>query len=67
MDSINFSLPTLSPQRILTIRSVSMEKLINLKNPLSAAHLSPLFPAINNILPDAKLKEQIMHDYFREG
>ena len=61
MDSITLIPPNLAPWRRLIIRSLTMTKLINLKALLPATHLSPLLPPINNILPDAKFKEHIMH------
>ena len=66
-DSINLIPQTLAPWRRLNMISPTMKKLIKLKDLLLATHLSPLFPPIKNILPNAKLKEQILHEYCREG
>ena len=61
-DTANAS-PVETPQDKIT----DNEKLINIKSLLPATHFSPLLPPIKNILPDAKLKEQIMQDYCRLG
>ena len=54
MDSIILTPPLLDLSKHLTTRSPTMTQLINLKSPLPATHLSPLFLRIKNILPDAK-------------
>ena len=66
MDSIILILPTLDPYTRLRIILPTIKQLINIKSPLLATSLSPLLPPINNILPGAKLNEQIMHNYCRE-
>ena len=58
MDSINFMPPTISPWRHLKIISPTIKKLINIKAPLSATNLSPLFPPIKNIYPVRNLKSR---------
>ena len=62
MDSINLIPSMIAPRRLLMIISPTMKQLINLKSTVLANHLSTLLTPIKNILPDAKLKEWIMHD-----
>ena len=62
-----FDIVNYSPMDMPRYISPTMKQLMNLKSPLLATYLSPLLPPINNILPDTKLRERIMHDYCREG
>ena len=67
MGSITLISPTLAAWRRLKIRSLKIKQLINIKDLLPATHFYPLLPPIKNILPNAKLKDHIMHDYCRQG
>ena len=67
MEYINFISPMISHWGRIQIISPTTKQLINLKSLSLATNLYPLFPPIEVILTNAKLKEWIMHNYCREG
>ena len=67
IDYITLIPPMLALRRCLNTRSPKTKQLINLKAPLPAIHFSALLPPVKNISHNTKLKERIIHDYFRKG